>query len=84
VATNDGHIPFGDGTGNFTSEAGTQFPIGVALLTDDFNPDGKADLALTNGADQHPHDLFERERDSDPQVPGYLFKTPAWVKQERR
>jgi hypothetical protein len=52
LATSDGHILLGDGHGNFTAMAGTQFPTGngsiSSLATADFNNDGKADLAITN------------------------------------
>ena len=52
LATSDGHILLGDGHGNFTAMAGTQFPSGngsiPSLATGDFNNDGKSDIAVTN------------------------------------
>ena len=45
LATNDGHILLGDGTGHFSLMAGSQFPAADNLVAADLNKDGKVDLA---------------------------------------
>ena len=45
LATNDGHILLGDGTGHFSLMAGSQFPAADNLAAADLNKDGKFDLA---------------------------------------
>jgi hypothetical protein len=45
LATNDGHILLGDGTGHFSLMAGSQFPAADNLVAADWNKDGKVDLA---------------------------------------
>jgi len=50
IATNDGHILLGDGTGHFTLMAGTQFPAAGNLVAADFNGDGKIDIATVTAA----------------------------------
>lgn len=45
LATNDGHILLGDGTGHFSLMAGSQFPTADNLVAADLNKDGKVDLA---------------------------------------
>ena len=46
IATNDGHVLDGDGTGNFTLAANT-FPGADGLAAGDFNRDGKTDLVTS-------------------------------------
>lgn len=50
IATNDGYILLGDGSGNFTVKgSGPQFQGADNLVAADFNHDGKIDLATVNG-----------------------------------
>ncbi len=50
IATNDGHILLGDGTGHFTLMAGSQFAAAGNLVAADFNGDGKMDIATVTAA----------------------------------
>src|SRR5271154_672876 len=50
IATNDGHILLGDGTGHFSLMAGSQFVAASNLVAADFNGDGKMDLATVTAA----------------------------------
>jgi hypothetical protein len=50
IATNDGHILLGDGTGHFSLMAGSQFAAAGNLVTADFNGDGKMDIATVTAA----------------------------------
>ena len=50
IATNDGHILLGDGTGHFSLMAGSQFVAAGNLVAADFNGDGKMDIATVTGA----------------------------------
>src|SRR5271170_1487836 len=50
IATNDGHILLGDGTGHFSLMAGSQFVAASNLVTADFNGDGKMDIATVTAA----------------------------------
>src|SRR5271156_2122092 len=50
IATNDGHILLGDGTGHFSLMAGSQFVAAGNLVAADFNGDGKIDLATVTAA----------------------------------
>ncbi len=50
IATNDGHILLGDGTGHFSLMAGSQFPVAGNLVSADFNGDGKMDIATVTAA----------------------------------
>ena len=48
IATNDGHILLGDGKGDFTLMAGSQFVAADNLVAADFNRDGKIDIATVH------------------------------------
>ena len=50
IATNDGHILLGDGTGHFSLMAGSQFVAAGNLVAADFNGDGKMDIATVAAA----------------------------------
>ena len=50
IATNDGHILLGDGTGHFSLMAGSQFVAAGNLVAADFNGDGKMDIATVTAA----------------------------------
>ena len=50
IATNDGHILLGDGTGHFSLMAGSQFVAAGNLVAADFNNDGKMDIATVAAA----------------------------------
>ena len=50
IATNDGHILLGDGTGHFSLMAGSQFVAAGNLVAADFNGDGKWDIATVSAA----------------------------------
>ena len=50
IATNDGHILLGDGTGHFSLMAGSQFAAAGNLVAADFNNDGKMDIATVAAA----------------------------------
>ncbi|MGH7224631.1 MAG: FG-GAP repeat domain-containing protein, partial [Gemmataceae bacterium] len=52
LATSDGHVLLGDGTGHFTVKPGIQFPFANGMVAGDFNNDGHTDLALTNVSTQ--------------------------------
>ena len=49
IATNDGHILLGEGTGHFSLMAGSQFIGAGSLVAGDFNKDGKMDIATVTG-----------------------------------
>ena len=50
LATNDGHVLLGDGTGHFSLKAGSQFPAATSLTAADFNQDGNIDIATVTAA----------------------------------
>ena len=50
IATNDGHILLGDGTGHFSLMAGSQFVAASNLVAADFNGDGNIDIATVTAA----------------------------------
>jgi len=50
IATNDGHILLGDGTGHFSLMPGSQFVAAANLVAGDFNKDGKIDIATVTAA----------------------------------
>jgi hypothetical protein len=53
-ASNNVTIFLGDGTGNFTTASGSPIAVGTnpqAIVTGDFNNDGKLDLAIANSGD---------------------------------
>ena len=50
LATNDGHVLLGDGTGHFSLKAGSQFPAATSLTAADFNQDGNIDVATLTAA----------------------------------